>query len=249
MCGGEIIMKTSISKNVYYSLYLEELDLQAFHKLLSSKYKHPSITVRCSDGSIWETEDIHELISFENPNYRKIVRMTFIARNELTELCSLDIHPPDIFGCTAEVSIKSDKDERALFFFNELLKMLKESKPSYDTLTRVPITFIVFGLWGLITLTMTFLKMAGYLATKQSSHPFNLEMFNEIFMIVIIVLAVTSTIDWGLRKLFPKVFFALGRQTRAMERIKKLRGIIFIGISLALLVGLLVNYISKTLLD
>lgn len=238
-------MKTSISKRVNHSVYLEETDLQAIHKLLSGKFTHVSITAECSDGSVLETEDMNELLTFENPSYRKINRLTFEARNEWTESCSLDIHRPDVFGRTAEVSVKSENDERALFVFAELLKRLRETKPNYDVITRVPVTFIVFGLWGLTTLTLTFLRLAGLYSLQRVSTPFTLEMFNQIFLASIVLLAITSSLDWGLRRLFPKVFFALGRQKRAIDKIKKTRNFIFVGIALAILIGLLTNYISN----
>jgi hypothetical protein len=242
-------MKTTISKNIRHSLLIEEGDLKSLHEFIASKYEKVEIVARCIDGSRLETREINEVVSLENPNYRKVKTISVKAQNDYTEGMSLDIWAADRVSTSAELEIDSNVDEQALYVSHEILNRLAEMKPWYDLLARVPVSYVLFGLWFTSGIWNTVQQLIGIqppspVLTRYST----IELLNFMLLFGIIALGIAYLLDCVQKYLFPKVFFLIGRQKKTMRTIQKWRGFIFGGVIFATIVGVIANAISKWLL-
>jgi hypothetical protein len=241
-------MKTTITKELRHSLLIEEEDVKSLYGFISSRYKEVKVTANCIDGSKLESKEIDEIISFENPNYRKIKSLSFYAYNDINERLSLNFWTDRAFT-TAELEIESNNDEQALYSSHEILNKLAELKPWYDLLTRFPISYVVVGLWSLYSMIYTINQLIGERPPSSVLDRYStFELINFAIVIVLIVFAIIYPFDWVQKQLFPKVFFLLGKQKKTMETIKKWRGFIFSGLILAIATGIIGNAISNWLL-
>lgn len=241
-------MKTTITKEIHHSILAEGDELQSLCGFISSRYKDTEISAQCIDGSKLETKDIKEILSFENPNYRKIKNISFQAHNDFDERLSFDIWADRTFT-SAELRIESQDDEQALYATHEILNKLREMKPWYDLLARIPISYVVFGLWFLWGMWITANQLIGLRPPAASLTKYSIfESLNIAVLITIIAFAIVYPFDWVQKRIFPKVFFLIGKQKKTMETIKKWRGFIFGGILLAIVTGIIGNAISNWLL-
>lgn len=241
-------MKTTLSKDVRHSLLVEGSDLQSLYKFLLSKYEKVEATAKCIDGSKLETSEINEITSFENPNYRKIKFISIQAQNGPDERMSLDIWADRTFT-NAELQIHSLVDEHALYISREILNRLAEMKPWYDWLTRVPVSYVLLGLWFIVSIWNTALQVIGLRPPSSMLAKYStIEVLNFVILFVIVVLAVIYPLDRLQRYLFPKVFFMIGKQQRTMETIRKWRGFVFGGVIFAIVIGVVANIISQLFL-
>lgn len=65
-------MKTRVRRTIKHALDLQPRDLTALWKFLQKSYKGLKIAANCADGSLLETQDLDELLGFENPSFRRI---------------------------------------------------------------------------------------------------------------------------------------------------------------------------------
>ncbi len=241
-------MKTTITKELHNSLLIESDEIKSLYSFISSRYKEITVIANCADGSKLESKEIDEILSFENPNYRKIRSIALYAFTDYNEKLSLNFWT-DRVTVTAELQIESKDDEQALYTSREVLNKLLEMKPWYDLLTRMPISYVVFGLWFLWGMFSTIPLFLGTRPPSATLARFSLlETINIAVLVTIIAFAITYPFDWAQKQLFPKVFFLLGRQKKTMETIVKWRGFVFGGLILAIVTGVIGNAVSNWLL-
>ena len=241
-------MKTRITKELRHSLLVEDNELASLFAFISSRYKKVTISATCTDGSKFDSSEIDEILCFENPNYRKIKSLFLSAFTDLDENMSLNFWT-DRTAVTAEIQIESTNDEQALYTSREILQKIAEMKPWYDLLARIPISLPVLGLWGLSSVMYTTWQVFGLIprSTTLTQYSF-FEIFNLLVVMVAVVFVVIYPLDWAQKQLFPKVFFLLGKQKKAMETIKKWRSFVFSGLIFAIITGVIGNAISNWLL-
>ena len=94
-------MKTKIDTKIKHSLIVDKDGLRSIQKFISKQYKHIEFTANCVDGSILETDNIEEIIGFDNPNYRHITEIVIEAQNDSSNWSSSE-------GLTLEIESQSD---------------------------------------------------------------------------------------------------------------------------------------------
>jgi len=240
-------MKTTITKNIKHSLLVEEDSLIALDKFLRSKYSEIKIIAKCDDGSSLETNDLGEILSFENSNFRKVYQLTIDAENDYRDSISITMRSAKFFG-TAEFDLTSESDERAVFVTEEVIKRFKDMKPAYDWITRIDILLVVAIVFAIPGLLLSTLRALDVLPPSSPSKLSGMEGFNVSLVLAGVIFVVTYPIRKGIDYLFPKVFFLLGKQKKNFETILKWRNIIFVGIILAIITGVIGNALSQQLL-
>lgn len=225
--------------------------LRSIQKFISKQYKYTEFTANCVDGSILETDNIEEIIGFENPNYRRITEIVFKAQNDSanwssSEGVTLEIESQTgglsriINNVSISLNVRSESDEKAVFVVKEIRSLLKEMQPWYNLLARTSIFVVCALIWIICCLIITVALFMGLITFNTGTVSFPL----------VGVLNVSVTIGLGLldyvrASLFPMIFFDIGRQKRKMEQIKFWRKLIFGSIGLTLLISILANILSR----
>src|ERR1051325_2314117 len=186
-------MKTRIRTQIRHALVIRAIDLRAIWSVLGEVYTKISATARCLDGSILETNDIDEIVVFDNPSFRRIESLEFEARTKLDE--------------SVEIQIRGD--------------------------TSALLLIVGIGMWSVVT--------GQHIANATNSSTF--ETITHIAFFSVLCFAVTWPLDRLQRWLFPRVFFALGRQAEELIRREKWRSTILIGFVLSVLASLLAAFI------
>ncbi len=239
-------MRTTILKKVRHSLLAEEDDLRSLCAFVASRYTKLEFVARCVDGSTLESKDINEILSFENPNYRRIRSVSVRAQNDYNDRLSLDIFVDGVFT-SSELDISSMMGEQALWTSREILNRLAEMKPWYDLLARVQISYVLCGLWFVWSMWLTVEQLLGLVPPAPPSRFSWIEQLNSITLVVVIAIVASEALSRVQRYFFPLVFLMIGKQIRMMGTIQKLRGVVFSGVILAIIVGIAANTISNWL--
>ncbi|MDE0087085.1 MAG: hypothetical protein OXU23_15295 [Candidatus Poribacteria bacterium] len=236
-------MKTRIDTEIEHSLIVDKDGLRAIQNFIFKQYKHTEFTAKCVDGSILETDNIEEIISFSNPNFRHITQIVFEAQNDPSEGLTLEMESQSgFFGEPISLDVRSESDEKAVFVVKEIRDLLKEMKPWYDLLARTPIWMVCLCIGIALCVMITILRFMGRI-------PFYPGTASLLSMITLGVsgLVVIGLLDYVKASLFPIIFFEIGKQKRKMERIKFWHKLLFGSIGLALLISILGNILSRAL--
>jgi hypothetical protein len=240
-------MKTNISKPISHSLLIDSDDVFSLYSYIVSKYKGVEITGNCNDGSQLETNDIQDLLQFENLNHRKIVSISFYARNDTNEYHEkFALSIKDSTFSSAELDLSSNNDEKALIISQEIQKRLAGMKPAYDWIARVPlpVALLVFG-FVVISFIGTGIFL-GVIHLVNAEKAFGVGDTISFMFSLAIYIVVVLPLEKLRKFLFPKVFFLIGKQKKTMETIHFWRNLIFGTVIGAILIGLIVNWISNT---
>ncbi len=237
-------MKVEFSKTIYHSLLIQEEDLRSICSFVSSRFKNLKIIASCMDGSRFESEDINEILLFDNPKFRRIKSIRVEGDSGSREQISVDIDS-DRFS-TASIFLLSESDDQAVYISREILNMLAEMKPSYHLLARIPVSGVLAAFWVAWTTLYTASMMLGFVHPSISRFS-GIQQLNISIVLAIIFFVVTYPFDRLQRYLFPKVFFLLGKQKKAMETIKQWRSFIFYGLLLSIITGIVSSLIVDSL--
>ncbi len=250
-------MKFTISKEIKHAMLVDENNLSDLFKFISEKYEKVEIIAKCNDGSLLETKDIEEILSFENPNYRTITSITITGRNSPEEKLSFyiiinnfswDIISLDLpfFGSTAEFTIVSEQEEIAKFNSDRLKQLLLELKPSffYDFLARTSFLSIIVLLWGTLSIIHWGKVIFGVISST-SPKLSGLEAINIGLFLAFAVIVITCPFDLLRNWLFPKVFLVLGKQKKNMKTIQNYRTIIFVVLILGVVISIIAGLILR----
>lgn len=241
-------MKTQIKRTIKHSLLIEPEELNSLYSFIRSKYNNAEIAAECNDDSQIETEEISDIINFENPNYRKITGITLSARNSYEDTLRLRINsswPSD----PATFTINSQNDESAVYIGQEIVKLFSEMKPGYDWLARISIIATVIGLWAVYGLIRTAAMLFGFVKPTPPlpNDLSSAEAFNIIILFILVLLGILALFEWIRMLLFPRVFFMLGKQKKKMEKLIKWRWVVFTGLVLSILSSLIASLIFEGL--
>jgi len=236
-------MKIKIAKFTDHSLLVTDEDLLAIYRFVASKYDKVEVIANCIDGTSIETIDLQDVLSFDNPDFRRIREISIIGHTGATERCNCGIDSDR--GSSGSIILHSESDEQATYVTKELQSRIREMKPWYDLIAQNYIwTVLAIAPFFLFTVPYTFRLMIGEIQPTTSR-------FSTIDQInfVLVFSSVIFAICWPLNKLkgflFPKVFFQLGKQKRRYEVISKWRTFIFVGVVFAIILGVAINGISK----
>ncbi len=239
-------MKTKIGPEIKHSMIVDKDGLRSIQKFISEQYKHTEFTAKCVDGSILETDNIEEIISFNNPDFRRITEIVFEAKNDSSNWSSsegltLELQSQSgLLDDPISLEVWSELDEKAVFVVKEIRDLLKEMKPWYDLLARVSL-FAMFWYISIILCVITTIGLfMGFISSNR----------NDLSLSLMVALGVSGVVVIGLldsvrKLLFPMIFFPIGRQKRKMKRIKFWHKLIFGSIGLALLISILGNILSR----
>lgn len=238
-------MKTTITKNITHSILADTNDIKSIFDFISSKYTSVNITGICNDGSQLETQDIQDLLSFENLNYRKIEAISYSAFGDNVNDRFLLVIQDNKYN-TAELLITSDNDEQAVYNTQEIIKRLSDVKANYDWIARVPVLVAVMSFLMLIWFIWQTSVSTGLISSEQAYTSVSAsEYVNRSVFLAIVLFGATYPLEKLKKYLFPKVFFLIGKQKKTMETVHKVRTFIFVTVLLSLLLGIITNWLSN----
>jgi hypothetical protein len=227
-------MKTIIEKKVVHALAVQSRELLGIWKLLQEQYSDLKLSASCSDGSILETNDINELLAYENPNYRYIVKLDLSAKSSFDERFRIS-YAADT-NATAKLFIESGKNKEAFHLASEVLNLTHEARPMWSPITRIKASTAFYG----VGFVFAIWSSIGHLIepVKQPEAFSRLTTIDAIylsFLAGLIIFALVWPIDKLQSWLFPRISFIIGRQADEWQNRSKYRSVVFFGFALSVI--------------
>jgi hypothetical protein len=242
------------------SIYIKEEHLKYFQSFLKSYYKNINFKVKCNDDTIIEFENLNELLSFENPDFRKIITVEIFADNEDSD--SKYYRPFSIGNDGFHIKLGSNHDFETLsydFMFkdldvvngfeNQLKQRLTEMRPWYWLLSKFNFILGISAIWTLYALYLGVLSIqrkVTYPASVQNQIDLTI---NEYVVVTIFGILLIYLVSFPLNKikdyLFPNQVIEIGRQSNKNKMRLQIIYIVFI----VILLGFLINISSGLVLN
>jgi hypothetical protein len=212
-------------------------------RLLQSGFTSVTATVTCSEHSVFETDTLEDVLSFENPSYRHINELELSARSSSEERATLRFSED---GMTAGLVVYSENDAKALHTATELMLLVAEAKPVYSFVTRIKASTSVIVAMAAYSVADTLWHLVVH---SQSAQP------NNISVELITLAFAGAALSWLLLRpldrlqnwLFPRLFFVIGRQEDELRLREQWRSIVFSGFAVSVFASLVAALIWKVL--
>lgn len=239
-------MKTRIRRDVRHAIVLRPRDLTSLWSVLSAAYPKCDIVAHCVDGSILETANLEELLAFDNPSYRRIESLTVQGNASYEEKASVEFDERASFvigSSTSSLTISSSDDKKALHIASEVMNRVHDARPTYSVFTHIKLSWAL--LCGFVAYGLT--QAAWRIATgRPASAPISsltIDILNFVLLIYIALFILAWPINRIQQWLFPRLFFALGRQAEELARREKWRSIVFVSLGVSIAASLIAAFI------
>lgn len=234
-------MITNIRRSGKFALLLADEDVRSLWTTLESQYSTVAYYMNCNDGSKLMGSDVEEITGFSNRSLRKIVSIILDAENSPLSKCTLDLNKG--WNTSWDIEVKDTDDAKALKVAQDINRTLLEARPWYSILTRFPAgatVAILIMIPFIVSLWSAYLKTGRITTTDQSL----LLLTIMIAPICVVYVLALHYFDVGWRWMFPKLFFAIGRQKDGLKTKAFVRNLVFITVLLTLLLSLISDAFS-----
>ncbi|TAN68133.1 MAG: hypothetical protein EPN17_09835 [Methylobacter sp.] len=227
-------MRTVITKEVTHALAIQTRELLAVWKLLQENYSDLRLSAACSDGSILESNDINELLAYENPNYRYILKLELSARSSLDERFRLSYSNDS--NTTAKLFIESQKNKEAFHLISEMLNLIHEARPMWSPITRIKASTSLIGIGMVLGMWSSIQHLIGPFKQPEAlSHLTGIDLLYLGVLEALVFFALVWPIDKFQSWLFPRITFIIGRQEDEWQNRNRYRSIVFSGFALSVI--------------
>ncbi len=120
-------MRTRIHRSLRHALLVDDRHLESLADFLHSIYQQLEFTAGCCDGSQIVTNDVKELLAFENPSFRRIEGLDVQATSSFGNTANLSLQLG--FSDTAQLTVTSDVDATAVHVAQELSSRVRDMRP------------------------------------------------------------------------------------------------------------------------
>jgi hypothetical protein len=236
-------MDIRITRKKEYSIIVVEDELRALINFLSSNYEPIKIIAQCNDGSSMTTSELDDIINFENPNSRKIESLEINFGKSYSQGGKVEFGG-GIFLSTCNFTVTETDDAKALKVAKEIEHRFEECRPWYSNLGK----YFIYGLGAFMLTLLSIFVTALYLEDfKGNEAMLSSKMIIGLFQGLALG-AILSLIGIYLIKgwvwVFPKVWFDIGKQKAELQMRIKVRNFIFVGVIVALILGVIGSIIA-----
>lgn len=241
------MIKTTIQRSVQHAILMDAEEVRSVASYLSSKYRAVEFTLNCNDGSTVTTNDMDDVLNFENLSHRRIESMKMSFYDDPRTEDGGEVVIGSLIASALFV-VRGSDDAKELQIANELTQRIREMRPWYSWIRRLnPPTILVGGMVIAMTLWGIWAAIAGQRSEAGSTELPTAVVVGVLLPSIAAVVALIIYSDIGWNWLFPRVFFAIGRQIRELERRAKWRRWIFGGLLITILLGLLIEGLGKVI--
>ena len=253
-------MKTIyISKEIDDSLIITDKCLSQIFELIKENYNEITINAKCLNGLTIETDNIGDIIDHDNVNYNKILVLSLRAFNKeektfaRTKTLGIKIgisgfSSPNSNSRTVSVDLESESERDIQYISKKIEEYILSCTAWYSQFSKINflnVGFYSFMYFAFFVLISTYFFQNIYISL-------NFLFIIKFLGFVASGLGILCIPPFSLLKrvrkfnnyIFPKIFFLVGQQKEEYKKIEQIRNLLFVGIILAFIIGLAVNWVS-----
>jgi hypothetical protein len=231
-------LKVDKSESYNWSIVVDEKELRRLDEIIKNAFDDSQIkleyNIKCSDGSLIETDNITEVVSEENSKNHQIESIGISAINK-EKSKQINISFGEIyFSKNVSYSISGDSRDWVYLTSSKIEERIKNIKQWYSIIPKIDSGLVFF---------IPIILMQIYFALQPKKETTMDISPTIIFIIIILIFGGTfligNLIKRGYGYLFPSVVFRIGDGIKSYDEIVKLRGQIFWGVIVSLIVSII----------
>jgi hypothetical protein len=264
-------MKSSKSKTISHAIIVYPEHLAGIDAFLRKEFVFVNYDVSCSDNTEFQTYNMQEVLEYENPNFRRIKTLkisgsglrSIIPPTEIEKYKERSFDPNQVsirFGdqnspllftsSNGGVSYTFEDSNQLFPIEDELTKRIKDMRPWYYFLTRIPLVTAIFALLALVTfggsILYTLLRFFDAIQPIPPSAKIGESAVYDIGLFALLLIA-AYLIDRARMYFLLDCFFCIGKQEQSYQKRQRAAKYLAELVIVVIGVGLLVNLIASAI--
>jgi hypothetical protein len=205
-------------------------DVRSLSKLLSSEIGDVSFSAECADGVTRKFSSIDELIAFDNPRTKEIIRLKMIARSDdFKRRGEIDLSGSRRRGISIRIE---GSDDVVVSLKESILEIVSSMRPMYSWLHRydlVSVTLVIQMLIGVlpaivVAVRATDVPISGSISERSAARVVLIGL-----VLPVVSIALGTFANRFRNSFFPKAFFAIGQSNRRLQKLETIQTAVVVG--------------------
>lgn len=232
-------MKVEYTKFLPHTVVVDDVQLKKLTELLENSLGSVKFSVKCAGGRSYDFKSVEDLINYENPKSKKILKLYLFVRSADDLRSSLISFDADS-GIMPGIYMQLEVEENELLNLEDKIEdVIVGMRPWYNIISRLSI-------W--ITMGVTFLiAIASVIILKLSGIMENVDDDMKYPVVRLIVLGTAALVGYPVYKMlltcFPRGVFAIGQGKSRYKRLQWTHS--FIGS----IIGALILFVARFLIN
>ena len=224
------VMVVEYTKFLPYAFVIDDMKLKKLTELLEDSLGSVNFSVKCAGGRSYNFESVEDLINYENPKSKKILKLYLFVHSADDRRSSLISFDSDS-GIIPGIYMKLEVEENELLTLEDKIEdVIAGMRPWYNIMSRLSI-WIIIGVTFLIAIaSLIILKLSGIMENVDADTRYSVSR--------VIVFGTAALIGYPVYKMlstcFPRGVFAIGQGKSRFSNLKK-----FHGVMVSIIIGLI----------
>ncbi len=243
------MMRGKLTKSYEHSLVITEEHLNCLVAFVEDGFVDIDYIIYTSDGASYKLSAIEDVLSYSNPESRRIIKIVISGNKEHREhalykdfsISLLDMSKYDK-SCILDLNNMEEKD--IVFYTQRIDEFVNNAQAPLWWIHNNAVYIVLWLLLYAIAASFYFMKGDKVLLADKA---YSILFLNGVSAICAAVSA--FFVRWVVRKLYPEGGFAIGEQVNVLTRISKTRNMILITILGTIVLGIISGVITHLIVS
>ena len=242
-------MTGELTKSYERSLLFNEDQLNYIASFVEDSFVDVEYKIYTSDGANYSLSTKDEVLSYSNPDSRRIIKVVISGNKEHRERSifkdfSISLFDLSKYDKSCILTLNNLEEKDIVFYTQRVDEFVKNAQEPLWWIHKTP-TYIV--IWLLLYTIAAFFYFTKTDKAQLADKAFNMVFLSGVSAICAVVSALL--IRWVVGKLYPEGGFAIGEQVKYLNRLNKTRNLIFITILGTIVLGIISGVITHLIVS
>lgn len=244
-----MIMKGELTKSYDRSLLINEEQFTNIASFIEDSFVDIDYKIYTSDGANYSLGTMDEVLSYSNPNSRRIIKIEISGNKEHREHSfykdfSLSLFDMSEFDKSCILTLNNMEEKDIVFYSQRIDEFVKGAQ---EPLWWIHKTAVYIAIWVLLYAIAAVFYFTKTDKAQLADNAYNMVFLNGVSVICAVVSA--FLVRWVVRKLYPEGGFAMGEQVKYFNRLNKTRNLILITILGTIVLGIISGVITHLIVS
>ena len=231
----------SLNKSYDYTSIIDAERLQHLSEFIKDNFDEVRYEIRTVDGASYKIDTLEEVLSYSNPQSRRIVKLNIFANKQknthlFTPNLTLSLFDMTLYDKSCILSLNDLEDREISFLTQRIDEFIKGARPSYWWIHK-PLIYWILGA-TLFTLALIWFTKSG-----KESLANGISTLFWVGVSFICFFFSNAIIKRCIEYLFPDGGFSIGEQAAYLKKKEKTRNVVLIYVIGSLILGIVSGFL------
>lgn len=242
-------MTGELTKAYKRSLLINEEHLKNLASFIEDRFEDVGYKIYTSDGASYTLNTKDEVLSYNNPDSRRIIKIVISGNKEHRERSfykdfSISLFDMSKYDKSCILTLNNMEEKDIVFYNQRIDEFVKNAQTPHWWIHKTPVYIVI---WIFLYAIAAFFYFTKTDKTQLADKTYSMVFLNLVSGTCAFVSA--FLIRWVVEKLYPEGGFAIGEQVKFFNRLKKIRNLILITILGTIVLGIISGVITHLIVS